>query len=272
MISVNVRGVAFECVDEGHGDPPFVFIHGWCCDHTFWQPQIDGLKGDHRCLAINLRGRGGSSAVPPYDTTTAADDVAAIMEARGIGPAIIAGHSLGGLVALLLNDRRPELVRGIVLGDSPLTAAGGGGLQGASEAVAAAGSMEPMRNMIETFFVEDTPHDIRTHALNTMLSCPAEVAAGMVSNGEVFVQRLEELIKEADKKPLMAIWGATPLGDPERLREMTMFVRQEPVAGAGHFFELEQPQVTNALLRAFVDDVLRDPRSALSGTPAAGDR
>lgn len=272
MIHVEVRGATFACVDEGHGEPSFVFIHGWCCDHTFWQPQVDGLKGSHRCLAISLRGRGGSSAVPPYDTTTAADDVAAIMKARGVGPSIIAGHSLGGLVALMLNDRHPALVRGIVLGDSPLSAARGGGLQGASEAVAAAGSMEPMRNMIESFFVEDTPHDIRSHARDTMLSCPADVAAGMLANGEVFVNRLDDLLKDADRKPLMAIWAGAPLGDPGHLRDITMFVRQEPVAGAGHFFELEQPLVTNALLRAFVDDVNRDPRSATPGQASAGDR
>jgi pimeloyl-ACP methyl ester carboxylesterase len=58
----------------------------------------------------------------------------------------------------------------------------------------------------------------------------------------------------------MAIWSEKPLGDPAWLRDVTMFVRQEPVAGAGHFFQLEQPAITNALLRAFLDDIARDPR------------
>ena len=39
-----------------------------------------------------------------------------------------------------------------------------------------------------------------------------------------------------------------------------MFVRQEPIAESGHFFQLEQPALTAALLRAFLDDVERDPR------------
>jgi hypothetical protein len=49
-----------------------------------------------------------------------------------------------------------------------------------------------------------------------------------------------------------------------------MFVRQEPVVtpGAGHFLQLESPDVTNALLRAFLDDVARDPRV----TVTAGER
>ena len=45
----------------------------------------------------------------------------------------------------------------------------------------------------------------------------------------------------------MAIGAARPLGDPAHLRDIAMFIRQEPVTGAGHFFQLEQPAVTNAL-------------------------
>jgi len=178
------------------------------------------------------------------------------------GPAIVVGHSLGGLVALLLNDRHPEMVLGTVLGDSPLMSAGRGAFEAMSREVLAAGTMEPARTTVESFFVEDTPHDIREHVRRVMLACPPEVGAGMLSNGGVFVERLDAMIKAADKKPLMAIWGSRPLGDPEHLRAITMFVRQEPIVGAGHFFQLEQPQLTNALLRAFVDDVRRDPRLA----------
>ena len=30
----------------GSGDPAFVFVHGWCCDHTFFEPQYEHLQGD----------------------------------------------------------------------------------------------------------------------------------------------------------------------------------------------------------------------------------
>lgn len=25
----------------GSGEPPFLFVHGWCCDHSFFAPQYD---------------------------------------------------------------------------------------------------------------------------------------------------------------------------------------------------------------------------------------
>ncbi|MEX1104344.1 MAG: alpha/beta fold hydrolase, partial [Dehalococcoidia bacterium] len=244
------------------GDPPFVFVHGWACDLSAWAPQLADLGRDHRCVAVNLRGRGESEARPPFDSTQAADDIAALMEQLELGPAIVVGHSLGGLVALLLNDRHPELVRGIVLGDSPLTSAREGRFEGASNAVAEAGSMSPMAALVEAFFTESTPDELRDAVRAMMLTCPGDVAAGMLSNGNVFVERLEELIRAADKKPFMVFWAERPLGEATWLREIAMFVRQELIAGAGHFFQLEQPEVTNALLRAFLDDVERDPRTA----------
>jgi hypothetical protein len=117
-----------------------------------------------------------------------------------------------------------------------------------------------MGEFIESFFTEATSDEIRDLVREMMLTCPADVAAGMLREDAVFVERMEDLIRAADSKPFMAFWPEAPLGDPRWVREVTTFARQEPMAGAGHFFQLEQPEVTNALLRAFLDDVERDPR------------
>lgn len=252
--------MTFGYDDAGTGDPPWVFIHGWACDRSFWAPQFADLSRDHRCLAIDMRGRGETAPIPPFDTTTQADDVARVMQALGVRDAIVAGHSLGGLVALLLNDRHPDLVRGIVLGDSPLTAASGGGFAQTVRLIREAGSMAPAEPVVERFFVEGTPEAVKEKVRRTMLGCPVDVGAGMLHDAEVFTRRMGDLLRKADEKPFMAIWAARPLGNPERLREATRFLRQEPMGDAGHFFQLEQPDVTNALLRAFEDDVRRDPR------------
>ncbi len=258
MATVAVRGIRFGCEERGRGRPAFVFIHGWACDRSVWAPQLDDLSRDYRCLAVDLRGRGETEAEPPYDVTTAADDVAELIRTFELAPVIAVGHSLGGLVALLLNHRHPELVCGIVMGDSPLTAAAQG-FDRTIAAVRTAGSMEPVRGFIESFFGEATPPEVRRAVLDLMLGCPSDVAAGMLEEAGFLKTDLPALLREADEKPFMAIWAARPLGDPSKLREITRFVRQEMVP-AGHFFQLEQPATTNALLRAFVDDVRRDPR------------
>lgn len=260
MAELTVSGARLEYIDEGRGDPPFVFIHGWACDLRVWAQQAADLRRDHRCISVNLRGRGRSEPVPPFHAAQAADDVVELMSQLNLSPAIAVGHSLGGLVALLLNDRLPGKVVGVVMGDPPLTAAVEGRFARTVNAIRQAGSVSPMGEYIESLFTDSTPDEVKDEIREMMLTCPADVAAGMLDEGEVFVERMGELIRAADRKPFMAIWPEAPLGNPDRLREITMFLRQEPIAGAGHFFQLERPDVTNALLRAFVDDVERDPR------------
>jgi pimeloyl-ACP methyl ester carboxylesterase len=259
MTTENLR-LAYS--DDGSGDPPFVFIHGWACDRTFWAPQVGDLMRDYRCISVDLRGRGDSPAVPPYDAFTSAEDVAALIRRLGLPPAIVVGHSLGGVIALILNKAHPDLIAGVVTGDSPLSLESPRRWPGSVAALRAAGSMDPLQAFIETFFIESTPEDLAANIRATMLTCDAEVAAGMLEQGERIAAMMPELIHEADKKPFMAFWAENALGEPNFVREQTMFVRQEPIAGTGHFFQLERPAITNALLRAFVDDVLRDPRLA----------
>ena len=246
--------------EAGAGAPPFLFVHGWAGDRSFWRPQLDDLSRDFHCLTLDLRGCGESSPTPPYDLTRAADDVAAVIEERGLEAAIVAGHDIGGLVALLANSRHGDRVIGTVIVDPPLDAAARGAMGGLAAQLRESGSMEPARVFFERFFDEDSAPAVREHVEERMLACDPLVAAGQLTDNGYFAQNLGLLLQAADQKPFMALWGSEPLGDPERLRQITFFLRQEPVTGAGHFLQLENPAMTNALLRAFVDDVRRDPR------------
>lgn len=258
MTSVHANGLDFDVVDTGGGNPAFVFVHGLACDATAWAAQVEDLSRDHRCVAISLRGRGNTPAVPPFDVHQQAADVAAVLDALAVSSAVVAGHSLGGLVALLLNELRPDLVRALVVGDSPV---GPRGLSGGPlvARLQESGSSAPLEPLVESFWAEATTSAVQDQVRSMMLHCPPAVTAGMLSV-PVPGDRVAELVSLADRKPFMAIWAGKPLGDPAWLRERTMFLRQEPIAGAGHFFQLEKPAVTNALLRAFLDDVERDPR------------
>jgi pimeloyl-ACP methyl ester carboxylesterase len=260
MAKLTVNGATIAYDDRGSGSPAFVFIHGWACDRTCWSEQLAEFSKRHRCIAVDLRGRGESPAAPPFRAGQALEDVAAIIRELAIGPAILVGHSLGGIIALALNGRYPELVLGVVTIDSPITAQTGAGSPRSVSLIREAGSMRAVEGFIGTF-AYDPPHaGAAEYVERVMLGCPADVGAGMLEDLHMVGEDMPRLIREADAKPFMAIWAEKPLGDPAWLREHTTFLRQEPVAGSGHFVQMEQAEVTNSLLRAFLDDVARDPR------------
>lgn len=99
----------------GEGDP-LLLVHGLGGGAGNWCEVVPELVLRHRVLAVDLPGH-AESAVPPRGATV--DDfaaaAAAVLDAEGVSGATVAGHSFGGLVALRLAHRRPELVRALLL-------------------------------------------------------------------------------------------------------------------------------------------------------------
>jgi pimeloyl-ACP methyl ester carboxylesterase len=108
-------------ITEGTG-PPVVLIAQLGCGGDVWKPIVDQLTG----LQVITYDRPGTGAAPPRPAPNPAlphsrfaDELADILDDRGITePAVIAGHSFGGLIARLYAARHPHRVAGLVLIDS----------------------------------------------------------------------------------------------------------------------------------------------------------
>ena len=112
---VGNASVAYDDIGEG---TPVVFLHAFPLDRRMWAPQTSALAGQRRCLTIDTRGFGGSTAVGPFSVDRYADDVAAVLDAAGVTRAVVVGLSMGGYVAFALWRRQPGRVRALVLADT----------------------------------------------------------------------------------------------------------------------------------------------------------
>lgn len=113
---VEVHGVDVAYVDSGGSGPPLVLIHGLSSYTGFWEYQIPALAEDYRVLALDLPGYGASGrpdapCTPPWY----AELVGRWMDAVEAPSAFVAGHSMGGQIALTLALDQPERVRALVL-------------------------------------------------------------------------------------------------------------------------------------------------------------
>ena len=99
----------------GQGEP-LLLLHGLAGSSRNWCEVLPALAERYRVIAVDLPGHAHSAPLPRGATTADfADAAAAVLEAEGAERALVAGHSFGGLVALRLAQRRPELVRGLLL-------------------------------------------------------------------------------------------------------------------------------------------------------------
>jgi pimeloyl-ACP methyl ester carboxylesterase len=102
--------------DSGDGMPALVFLHYWGGSSRTWHPVIERLSTSARCVAIDHRGWGQSSApATGYAIGDLADDARAAITALGLNEYILVGHSMGGKVTQLLATQRPDGLRGLVL-------------------------------------------------------------------------------------------------------------------------------------------------------------
>ncbi|MBO0829019.1 MAG: alpha/beta hydrolase [Streptosporangiales bacterium] len=117
-IAVPVDGGKLTVGVWGDSGPVVLAVHGITGSHLAWSVVAEQLAGRARLAAVDLRGRGLSADLPaPYGMAAHAADCVAVLDALRAGSAVVAGHSMGGFVSLVLGDLRPERVERIVLVD-----------------------------------------------------------------------------------------------------------------------------------------------------------
>jgi pimeloyl-ACP methyl ester carboxylesterase len=109
--------------EEAEGDePPILLVHGIACDHTHFAPQFEYFaRRGHRVVAMDLRGHGKSDK--PHQSYTMqlfTEELAWMCAQIGLKKPVVVGHSLGGVVALALAMRYPDLPSAIVMVDAPI--------------------------------------------------------------------------------------------------------------------------------------------------------
>ncbi|MCB1340980.1 MAG: acetoin dehydrogenase dihydrolipoyllysine-residue acetyltransferase subunit [Pseudooceanicola sp.] len=108
-------GKRINVATAGSGKP-LVLLHGFSGDLNNWLFTIEGLKDAARVIAIDLPGHGASEKdVGDGSLAGLAADVAAALEELGVSDAVVAGHSLGGAVAMRLALDHPALVSKLAL-------------------------------------------------------------------------------------------------------------------------------------------------------------
>ena len=100
MDKININNIELAYSREGNGKP-LVLLHGYPLDHHLWDDIVPSLKGTFDLIIPDLRGFGESTTVAtPYTMSDFASDIAGLLDQLDIHKTAIAGHSMGGYVAL----------------------------------------------------------------------------------------------------------------------------------------------------------------------------
>jgi pimeloyl-ACP methyl ester carboxylesterase len=236
----------------GSGQPELLFVPGWCCDHTAFQPQFDHFAGAHGVTSIDLRGYGQSDASEDgYSIPQLADDVAAFCAVAGIGRPVVVGHSLGGMIAVELAARYRSLAKSLVLVDPgpidplPETVEF---LRDFAEHLSGPDGDEVRREYVHDMGARD--EERARWIVDHMCAVPQAVAAAVIRgvsewNGREPFARC--------RVPVLLIRSRLA-EDPDalRLRKIKPDLEVGITVGAGHFHQLEVPEQVNPMIERFL--------------------
>lgn len=111
-------GIRLAYVDEGKGTETILMIHGLGSYLPAWKKNINDLSKSYRVIAVDLPGYGKSSKAPHSGLMTFyAGVIADLIQELDLGPVNLAGHSMGGQIAMVLALEKPELVKRLILVD-----------------------------------------------------------------------------------------------------------------------------------------------------------
>src|SRR5213075_727555 len=106
-------------VDEGSGET-LLFLHGNPSWSFQWRDLIHGLRGSYRCVALDYPGFGLSTASKNFGYTPREESqvVEEFVDRLGLHDVTLVMQDWGGPIGIGLAERRPELVRRLILGST----------------------------------------------------------------------------------------------------------------------------------------------------------
>jgi pimeloyl-ACP methyl ester carboxylesterase len=252
MQIVDVNGIQLAYERRGEGTP-LVLVHGYPLDHHLWDEVVPLLEGAFDLILPDLRGFGESSTTDSFSAMEDfASDVAGLLDHLGIQKTAIAGHSMGGYVALAFARLFPERVRGLGLVASQVPAdppeRKEARYQSAAE-VAEHGIGSVVEAMTPKFTSEKRLQAIARQSMERQP--PA-----------AYIGALKAMAERVDSTPLLSSFtfpvvlihgDADQLIPLDRAREVKAALPQAhlvEIRGAGHMPMLEDPQKTAEALKS----------------------
>lgn len=266
MPFITVNGVRLNYEERGAGEPILLVAGSGAAGRVWRTHQVPALvAAGFRAITVDNRG------VPPSETpreitvTAMAADLAALIEALGIGPCRVVGMSLGAIVVQELLVSRPDVVRDAVLmatrgrSDAFCTAvaeaerdlaAGGGALPPRYEAVLRAVQNLSRRTLGDEELVRDW--------LDIFEMSPPDTAAARAHAGLDLIPDRLPAYREIPVPCLVVAFADDMIVRPELTREVADHIpgaRYQEIPGCGHLGYLEDPAAVNAAIVGYFSRV-----------------
>jgi pimeloyl-ACP methyl ester carboxylesterase len=236
----------------GSGSPPLLLTHGYGATSAMFAANAAALTAANQLVTWDILGHGGSDYPADracYGAAAALADMAAILDELSVDRAVIGGHSLGGYLSLDFALQHPDRVAGLVLIDT------GPGFRNDAARDDWNRRAESTATRLEQQGLAAMRGSAELHADEH------RDAAGLIMAARYTLTQQDSHVLDGLPRitaPALVIVGADDapfLGAADYMAGKIPGAREVVIADAGHAPNISQPELFNAELRAFLDQV-----------------
>ncbi len=248
----------------GTAEPALLFVHGFCCDGSDWQPLIDRLSPHHLCATLDLPGHGRTTG----GGCTMAEAGHAVTDAKrrlGVGRVILIGHSLGTKIIREAHRQDPDLIEGLVLVDGSLYVSDRETMLANARAAVSGGMAPFLTGLFGRMFDATTPEATKSFLISRAITRDLDRARALFLDSVDWDTRHARPTIEALTIPALVIqattfdsefrWRALQPGESTGLIDaMRAYVRDfEAIVlpDCGHFVMIDQPDLAAKAISRF---------------------
>ncbi|GHV53493.1 alpha/beta hydrolase [Synergistales bacterium] len=254
MPTTILNNLTVNYFDSGSGEA-VVFLHGWGCSFSIFEPFLNILKSHRRVVALDLPGF-GESGEPPHGWSLDeyADFTEGFLSRVGVKSAVMIGHSFGGRIIIKLasrKERRVKITKAVLIGSAgvrpPRTL----------KKRARAAFYKLGRRVLSAGFIKRRFPDLLERWRLRTASADYRNASPIMRESLVKVvnEDLTPLLPSVPC-PTLLIWGggdtATPLSDGKTMERLIPDAGLVVYGGAGHYSFLERKAEVLAVLNSFL--------------------
>jgi pimeloyl-ACP methyl ester carboxylesterase len=272
VLTIDGRRIGYD--DSGGPGTPVVLLHGFPLDRGVWDEQMPAL-GAMRVIRVDLRGCGESEPSDgPALMEVLAADVAGVLDALQVERAALAGHSIGGYVALAFFRMFAERASGLALVASHVAEDAGAnpnadpaqrelaaGRNALARRLETEGSMDAViESYLPRYFAPRVYGDRPELVERARAMMARQNPGGCAQLVRGMQQRLDshDLLEDIDVPALVIAGGADSYLDARTLRETASAIRGAEfvlLEDVGHLPQWEAPERTADALAAFAQRV-----------------
>jgi len=264
-VKIERDGVEISYTSCGNKDTTLLFVHGWCINKEYWEPQLKHFCDRYRVVAIDLPGFGQSGKNRSnWNFDEYAADIKAVIDQLQLKNVILIGHSMSGDIVLNVGNKYPSAIIGLV------------GIDNLHEP----GSVpdEPQRKQTDTFFMKLSAHfdstisgsmkgflfqpstdsSIVKRVMNDVFTSDSIVATAVLRSLVTISRNEQQLMRQLPHKLYLVNSDVLPVKLDSLKKYCKYGCEVVTVHGTGHYPMIEKPAEFNTALERVLSRISND--------------